>query len=215
MNPDQWFQARQGQSLLVPGEPESLRGQCVQAADYALNEVYGFSYHYGNASEWWTNPGDLSQHFDKITDGSIKKGDFVIYSSSLPGSGGAGHIDVAAQDGKTSNYMGYDSNWGGNKTLHQVTHNGSENQYILGSLRLKGADMATTADHDMVERLAEAFLNDNYAKNPSLSQFIGQDLVTVINTMNESAERAAWLKHLQDLENGAGTVLAPGSYQVK
>lgn len=141
MTPITWYESNQGQKLLVPGQSPALAGQCVQACDIALNEIYGLPYHYANAADWWNNPQELINHFDLISDGSVKSGDFVVYSGNLPGSEGYGHIDLALQDGSRSNYLGADSNWGGNLTLHQVNHAGSENSYILGSLRFRSQNM--------------------------------------------------------------------------
>jgi len=131
---DQEYAKYKGQSVLVPGEPESERGQCVQWADYVLHDVYGLPYHYGNAIDWWNNPKELlTENFNKISDGSIKKGDFVIFNTNVGSV--YGHIDVAMQDGSFNNFQGSDSNWGGNKTVHLVQHNA----YVLGALRKKGS----------------------------------------------------------------------------
>lgn len=139
---DAWYDKRKGQSLLVPGQPEYNRGQCAQAANYALNEIYGLPYHYGNAVDWWKNPGDLLNNFDKIVDGSIKKGDFIVFNERVGSE--YGHIDIALQDGNISNFTGADSNWGGNKTLHTVTHLNKD--WVFGALRPKENNM----DHKFV-----------------------------------------------------------------
>jgi len=134
MTLDECYAANQGKALLIPGGGAGNEGQCVQWADTVLHDVYGFDYHWGNAIDWWNNPGELLNHFDQITDGSIKKGDFVIFNTQVGSV--YGHIDVAMQDGTTGNFLGADSNWGGNKTVHMVQH--SNAGYVLGSLRLKG-----------------------------------------------------------------------------
>src|SRR5437868_3199712 len=120
MTLDQCFQLNQGKSLLIPGGGSGNEGQCVQWADTVLHDVYGFDYHWGNAIDWWNSPGELLDHFYKVTDGSIKKGDFVIFNTNVGSV--YGHIDVAMQDGTTANFQGADSNWGGNKTVHLVQH---------------------------------------------------------------------------------------------
>lgn len=137
MTVDQWYNSRQGQSLLVPGAAEADRGQCVQAADYALNEIYGLAYVWANAIDWW-NSAQVLQNFDQITDGSVKKGDFVIFNSNVGSV--YGHVDLAMADGTIDNLTGADSNWGGNKTVHLVNHVGR--QYVVGSLRLKGSQVS-------------------------------------------------------------------------
>lgn len=145
MTLDDCYQQNQGKALLIPGGGAGNEGQCVQWADTVLHDVYGFPYHWGNAIDWWRNPSELLDHFDQITDGSIKKGDIVIFNEKTGSV--YGHIDVAAQDGTTQDFQGYDSNWGGNKTVHTVHHIGS--QYVVGSLRLKGEDMSLQADLDL------------------------------------------------------------------
>jgi hypothetical protein len=140
INPQLIHQKYVGQSLSYDNIPAN-RGQCVQWAEYVLTDSqygYGLQPFYGNAIDWWNNFGGvLAKNFDKITDGSIKAGDFVIFNQ-LVGSV-YGHIDMALQDGTIDNFLGADSNWGGNLTVHQVQHVGR--QYVIGSLRLKGGAM--------------------------------------------------------------------------
>lgn len=131
-----WYQSRKGQSLLVPGAKEADRGQCVQAADYALNEIYGLPYVWANAIDWWREFDAISQlknNFDKVDNGIIQAGDFVVFNEKTGSI--YGHIDIALQNGAFGDFMGADSNWGGNKTLHQVHHQGI--QYVIGALRPK------------------------------------------------------------------------------
>jgi hypothetical protein len=133
----QYFQANVNTKPLVPGQNPSLAGQCFQWVDQVIHNVFGLPYFYASyAIDFWTQPGWLLTYFDKITDGSIKAGDIVVYSGGI--NGGYGHVDVAAQDGSVSSYVGYDSNWN-TLDLEQVTHNGHDNAFILGSLRLKSA----------------------------------------------------------------------------
>lgn len=146
----QCYTENEDESLDVDGVPADT-GQCVQWADTVLNQVFRFPYFFApGALDWWNNPSGSLVNFDKITDGSIVAGDFVIYSAGVGSV--FGHIDVAAQDGSTISYVGYDSNWGGNLTVHTVTHDDKYNQYILGSLRLKEGGMNPTAQqaHDTV-----------------------------------------------------------------
>jgi hypothetical protein len=137
MTLDAEFAQYQGQPVLVPGADPSDRGQCAQWADYVLHDVYTQPYVWLNAIDWWRQFGSTPQlvnNFVQLTDGTIKKGDFVIFNS-LVGSV-YGHIDVAMQDGSYNQFLGSDTNWAGNLTVHQVNHVGS--QYIQGVLRLKG-----------------------------------------------------------------------------
>lgn len=146
MNVQEWFQSRKGQPLLVPGANEADRGQCMQAADYALHEVYGLPYIWTEgAIDWWNNFDSIPQlkdNFVKITDGSITEGSFVIFTEKVGSK--FGHIDIAAADGSSAYFTGFDSNWGGDKTLHEVIHQGA--QFVLGSLRFKGVDMQADLD---------------------------------------------------------------------
>jgi hypothetical protein len=149
VNIDNLFLKYKGQSLLVPGEPEDNRGQCVQWVDYALNDSefgYGMPYHYGNAIDWWYQPGELLDNFDKISDGTTKKGDFVIFNT-LVGSQ-FGHIDLAGEDGSYDSFLGYDSNWNKNLTVHRVQHTNAN--YVLGVLRLKGGNDMYPNDGDLI-----------------------------------------------------------------
>lgn len=142
MTLDQEFAKYQGLSVLVPGAAEADRGQCVQWADYVLHDVYGLSYVWANAIDWWGLPQSLAGNFDKITDGSIKKGDFVIWNQRVGSI--YGHIDVALADGNINNFVAADTNWAGNKTVHQVSHV-NQAGYIIGSLRRKGGNVSADA----------------------------------------------------------------------
>jgi hypothetical protein len=142
---DTCYTEHEGQAILVPGGGAGNEGQCAQWADTVYHDVYGLPYVYTPAAkDWWYNADSLgiTQNFNKITDGSIKKGDFVVFNP-LSSTDPQGHIDVAAQDGSTSSFVGYDSNWGrvynaqGLPILHTVNHNDRFNQFIIGSLRFK------------------------------------------------------------------------------
>lgn len=158
MTINEWYQSRQGQSLLVPGADEADRGQCMQAWDYGLNEVYGQSYVWANAIDAWNKFSSFPQlvaTFNQVTDGTIKVGDGVVFNTKVGSV--YGHIDWALQDGTFDNFVGADSNWGGNKTLHTVTHTGA--QYILGVLRPKEEEMpAATIQRGDVDALWHTFM---------------------------------------------------------
>lgn len=190
MNLDAWYQKRKGQSLLVPGQPESLRGQCVQAADYVLTEVYGLPYHYGNAADWWFNPGELLQNFDRVA-GPPLKGDFVIWSAKLPGSGGYGHIDVCYIDGTPGGFTGIDSNWNG-KTVHLEKH---DYNYHLGNLRPKGAPVATDAltKEDIIVIYDLTFeVEDGAVPQDIINAYVGKPLSGLLTQLHSDP---TWLAH--------------------
>lgn len=216
MSVTEWYNSRKGQSLLVPGADPADRGQCVQAADYGLNEIYGLAYVWANAVDWWSLPGSLAGNFDQISDGSVKQGDFVIYSEGLVK---YGHIDIAAQDGSTSDYTGYDSNWGGNKTLHEVRHNDPRyNQYILGVLRLKGGNYMPTKPTP--QQVDEAYLKHNLNADGTAAPATQADR-DYYSTQPIEVLYAVLLDHETDLvhklvdQSQAGKVtLKPGDYHV-
>lgn len=139
MTVSDWYNSRKGQTLLVPGADPSEAGQCVQSADYALNEIYGAEYIWANAIDWWNYFNTFPQlaGFEQNVDGTVKTGDFVIFNEQVGSV--YGHIDIAMQDGSYDNFQGADSNWGGNKTLHLVQH--TNPSYIIGTLRPKEQDM--------------------------------------------------------------------------
>lgn len=65
----------------------------------------------------------------------IKQGDLVVWSRYFPASPGAGHIDVAAQDGTLASFVAWDSNWYPPLKLAKLSHLGNNNNYIVGYLR--------------------------------------------------------------------------------
>lgn len=185
----------QGQSLLVPGADPSDAGQCVQAADYFIHEAFGLPYVWLNAIDFWNNPdANLKANFDFIPYSPtmpIKIGDFVIYGSGVGSV--YGHISTAIQDGVGSNYVGGDSNWAHNLTLHTQPHNDSYNQYILGILRLKsnnGEDMVT----DPITTLAYQIAFNRSPAQGELDTWRGKpvaDLLTSLLANNETERSKA------------------------
>ncbi len=145
-NADLLYRKYQGQSLDYDGL-EQDRGQCVQWVEYVLTDTqygYGLQPFFGNAVDWWYKYGGSLLAFDKITNGTIKTGDIVVFNSQVGSV--YGHIDMALQDGTTSSFLGADSNWGGNLTVHEVQH--SNPAWVIGSLRLKGEVMETFNEGD-------------------------------------------------------------------
>lgn len=202
---DEWFASRLGQSLLVPGAAEADRGQCVQSADDKLHFVDGFSYVFANAIDWWNNfdnTPQLRDNFVKITDGSIKKGDFVIFNT-LVGSK-FGHIDVAMQDGTTEDFIGADSNWNGNLTVHKVHHVGA--QYVLGVLRLKGGgDMPSHIGDDEARALIQmgyGYTNELDIEG-AIPGLMGVESNTAIRQVWAAPSHNAYLQYIGDLTKAA------------
>lgn len=234
MTLDQSFAANQGQSLLIPGGGEANRGQCVMWADTVYHDVYNLSYVYANAIDWWNNADNLSitKSFDKITDGSIKKGDIVVFNQKVGSV--YGHIDVAMEDGTFNQFLGADSNWGGNKTVHLVNHIGAG--YIIGALRSKSA---TQGDEPMVDAAHLNSLTQSYfgraASDEEVKRYCNIPNVTLarpIEDFDQSAEYKAkqaadadaynWKNHaVNDLvpENETlkkdSVLLAKGNYRVE
>lgn len=180
MTIDEVFNKYKGQSLLVPGADPSDAGQCVQAADYFIHESYGLPYVWLNAIDWWRSPdANLKANFDFITytpSMPIKQGDFVIYGTGVGSP--YGHISTAGQNGVGNNYLGYDSNWAHNLTLHAQPHNDSYNQYILGVLRKKGNNgiMLTQSQLDKLIKMGkqdeprpDELSNTAWANDPGLA----------------------------------------------
>lgn len=141
---DDYYAANQGKSVLFDGV-EADRGQCLQWVELVNRDVYHApAFLSPGAIDWWNSFGGspIEPYYDKITDGSIKKGDIVVFNTKVGSQ--FGHIDVALQDGALGDFVGADSNWGGDKTVHQVHHVGI--QYVLGALRPKGNDMPDTIE---------------------------------------------------------------------
>lgn len=161
MTLDQEYAKYAGQSVLVPGAAADDRGQCVQWADYVLHDVYGQPYVWADAINWWNQFDSIPQlknNFVKVADGTIKKGDFVLWNQKVGSV--YGHIDVAMTDGNINNFVAADTNWAGNLTVHEVSHIGQAG-YIIGVLRHKGnqetpmaTDSLSKADIQVIYGLA-------------------------------------------------------------
>lgn len=154
MTPIQWFDTHKGQAILVPGGGTGNDGQCEQAVDSFIHEVFGLPYVYTpNAKDFWLNFNGLGldQHFIQIPYGQpILANDIIVYDTRVGSI--SGHIDVASRNGIITDFWAYDSNWGGIRNtqgypiLYEAHHTGVYNTYIYGYLRFKGANMPTEAD---------------------------------------------------------------------
>jgi hypothetical protein len=145
MTLDECYQQNKGKALLIPGGGAGNEGQCVQWVDTVLHDVHGLPYVYADAINWWTDFNSFPQlvnNFNRVTDGSVRKGDFVVFNTKVGSI--YGHIDVAMADGNTGNFQGADSNWNGNKTVHLEQHTNAG--YVLGCLRRKGVNVPSTEE---------------------------------------------------------------------
>lgn len=131
--PQAFLNKYQGQSLLFNTADPSLRGECVQSVCFFVSEN-GFPVIWADAAEWWNHRNNRYEYIANTPDAVPQPGDIIIWSSALPGSGGAGHEAVCLYPlPGTGTFVSVDQNWGG-KTVHAVTHNYS---YVLGWMRMK------------------------------------------------------------------------------
>lgn len=203
---DVWYQNNKGASLSADGV-EANRGQCVQAMDFVLNQVFGLPYHYGNAIDWFNSPGELLNNFRKInySPGLYPlKGDFVIFNSGVGSK--FGHIDACAADGNPVNYTGYDSNWGGDKTVHAVAHNYA---YVVGFLRYNGGNMKP--DPNQINQLVVFCWGPGAATPADIAKLNGQNtLQDAMNLILSDGRTAVWDKQVYALK----TIQASGGTTV-
>lgn len=123
MNLDQFYSRWNGE---LPDFDKKFGVQCVDLVAYYAQAI-GAPIIYANAAGWWSanNPG-----YGKVAPNQMQRGDIVVWNSTLPNSGGAGHIAIywsAAPGG----FISFDANWGG-KNAKLVTHNFNN---VLGGLR--------------------------------------------------------------------------------
>lgn len=81
------------------------------------------------------------------------------------------------------------------------------------TLTPQGGNMPTLLNYDQVDSMAHAYLNDSIANNAGLKAYIGKPAEEVIAVFNGAPQRAAFLKHIADLEKEA-VPLKPGKYIV-
>lgn len=147
MTLDQFIATNNGKSIDYDGV---YGAQCVDLIKYYLRDCYGLSPGaWGNAKDYFytPNPAILTK-FTKITNNPSdlnqvpKRGDIIIWSGALAGSGGYGHI--AIYDGRVSPgvFRSFDQNWGG-AYCHFVTHNYTN---VLGWLTPKVAPVPPQGD---------------------------------------------------------------------
>lgn len=106
--------------------------QCVdEIAQYCVEN--GKAIAYANAKDWANHPalrGDFDWTDNNPSDYNQvpKRGDIIIWSGDLPGSGGYGHIAIWDMVVAPGVFQSLDQNWGG-QYVHFQSHNW---QYILG-----------------------------------------------------------------------------------
>lgn len=219
------FNIHKGTAVLVPDGGAGNNGQCAQWADTVLHDVYGLPYIYTSwARTWWDDRYGLGlmDHFTEVTDGSINKGDFVIWGP-LSAADEAGHIDVGSQDGGIrAEFWAYDSNWDaanfhdtdGYPTLHEVQHTGSLNDQILGVLRSNNGGIAMPTDEqiDSVIAIAHHAVFGTNAPDvdfnnlrPLLKNDFAAGVIQMLTQYNDNAA-AAWKQ-----QPAAAVPLEPGT----
>lgn len=136
--------------LTIPsfdGDPKN-DGQCEAWALTVRTQRDNIPIRYGDAVDWWNNRGSDVNHYDYIPSALgvyPKAGDYVIWGAKVGNK--AGHIDLAAHDGNSSGFLGYDSNWLDTPKLATVQHDYSLG--ILGYVRLKGQQMDYPTNGDL------------------------------------------------------------------
>lgn len=160
---DQFIPEWIGKTPLYPPNPETFRGECAQLFNFYNRDVIGAPnflppYAHQLFTEYPDSP--LEPFYDRIelVSGFVARyGDAVVWSPELPGTNGAGHIDICIDRTATPlQFIGLDSNWQG-KAVQKVTHN---YDYVIGVLRPKGGYMP-----DVIEVLQSAL---NAAKEADL-----------------------------------------------
>lgn len=183
-----FFEPLLGRSLLLSGQSEDFRGQCVQSVGLWVQHLGKVFPVHPSAYQFYVNGID---GFTKIPAGQpIKKGDIVVWAANFPPSKGNGHIDVAAQDGTISDFWAYDSNWDPPLRLSKIHHTGSYNNYIMGYLRLED-DMSDVADNYFIEACAEGLLGRTASGDVNLLNNLGRPKNDVLDTFRSYPEHVA------------------------
>lgn len=157
MDYQQAVQADEGKEVSYPaGE---YPGECLSWVKDYITKRWGFEAPAsgdGAAKGYFLNfPAPLGNHFEKVANNHGDpsqvpvQGDIIIWDGDVPGSEGAGHcavVDNATPGAAT--FTSYDQNWGGNKTVHEVTHNWKGEGTILGWLHpLENGGTAPGSSH--------------------------------------------------------------------
>lgn len=216
MSPDSWFNRHKNTAILVPGGGDGNAGQCVQAMDSYLYEVYGKPYVYAaGALDIWNGTLLDKLGLSRIRAGQlVLPGDFVFFSASV----GAvqGHVDIASRAGTPTDFYAYDSNWGGAAfknaagypLLHEVRHNDIYNNYIVGYYRIPAGKGAEAPKEAAMPYITDAALQDYQAWKAKALDYQN----SVIPAME--ADKQAWIanytaiqKQLQQLQTSVADTL--------
>jgi hypothetical protein len=185
-------------------------GQCVaNPAHYDLDNSKPIAY--ANACDWFRHPS-LTGAFDFVANDPNnvnqvpQRGQTIMWNSSLPGGGGAGHIAIFDRVSGPGAFVSLDANWGG-KEVHFVTHNWG---YVLGWMVPKqvtpqGGDMptlTTQADLDflyasMLGRPRGAGEGENVYLNKDY-KFVATDLYNSKEAQTRRAQQVQELDGLRD-----------------
>jgi len=124
-----------GSQVDTDGFPSYQPYQCVDIIKLYLNECFGMPIQpYGDAKEYWNNPKILTV-FDKITDGSRKEGDILVWGNDKGSfTGEAGHIAIE-RGGKI-----YNQNY---NNSGRISLNNFFDAGYIGALRFKGDNNVT------------------------------------------------------------------------
>lgn len=146
----QWFDTYKNTAILVPSGGAGNDGQCLQAMDSFIHEVYGTPYIYtpGAIDVWYKSLLDAHGFVKVMPGAAVLPGDLLFYDGIAPKPGGGfyGHVSIASRGGTYGDFWAYDSNWGGQAflnskwqpVLHESRHNDGYNKYITGYYRFAG-----------------------------------------------------------------------------
>jgi hypothetical protein len=107
---------------------------------YYVQDVWGKPVIWRDAANWYSN-NVYPEHFDRVANNLNDpnqippRGAVIVWGANTPGSGGYGHIGIFWSNGPGTNFVSFDSNWGG-AYAHLVTHNWSN---VVGWLVPKGS----------------------------------------------------------------------------
>lgn len=163
MSIDEFFNNYNGKSVDWDGK---YGAQCVDLVAYYCRDVFGIAPMYADAHNWFHNfSGQVANRFNRITNNPNdynqipKRGDIIIWSGDMPGSGKAGHIAVYDAKIAPGQFRSFDQNYGG-MYAHFVSHNYN---YILGWLTPKSAQPVPQEGDDVA--LTKQLIVDEYLVN--------------------------------------------------
>jgi hypothetical protein len=111
-----------GKRITAPG---GLGGECVDLANEAGLELYGFPHEWKNAIDWYNNFD--AAHFDRVANNPNDAnqlppaGSFVVWGPGPQTGPNGQHIDLVISTG-TQTFVGFDQNWPIGANAHHVVH---------------------------------------------------------------------------------------------